>query len=123
MKTRLVRRAIAMSAMLAMNITLAEAQSPVGTQNASSKQLSPAATPQLPVAGGGTLGRVTKWTCFTSSNSATGDTSILEDKFGNVGIGTDTPTSKLTVAGMIQTKLGSIKFPAGRMKLAEDVSG
>jgi hypothetical protein len=53
------------------------------------------------------LGRLTKWTGFTSSNSFIGDTSIFEDKFGNVGIGTDSPTSKLTVAGTIEASGGS----------------
>ncbi|HEV8482306.1 MAG TPA: hypothetical protein VGV87_02000, partial [Blastocatellia bacterium] len=61
----------------------------------------------LPVLGGGTLGRLTKWTGFTSSNSSIGDTNIFEDKLGNVGIGTDSPTAKLTVAGSIQASGGS----------------
>ncbi|HEU4386620.1 MAG TPA: hypothetical protein VFV34_02400 [Blastocatellia bacterium] len=123
MKSRLFRRAIAISAMLALNITLARAQSPVGTQKASSKNLAPAGTgPQLPVAGAGTPGRVTKWTGFSSSNSVIGDTSIFEDKYGLVGIGTDTPTSKLTVAGMIQTFSG-VKFPDGTVQSTAAVSG
>jgi hypothetical protein len=66
----------------------------------------------LPVMGGGTLGRLTKWTGFTSSNSAIGDSSIYEDKFGKVGIGTDAPTSALTVAGTIEAT-GGFKFPSG----------
>ena len=69
-----------------------------------------AAAPSLPVTGGGTLGRLTKWTGFTSSNAAIGDSSIYEDKFGKVGIGTDSPTSKLTVAGTIEAT-GGFKFP------------
>ncbi|MBT5419432.1 MAG: hypothetical protein HOK80_00960, partial [Candidatus Cloacimonetes bacterium] len=32
---------------------------------------------------------------------------------GNVGIGTDTPTSELTVAGTIESTTGGIKFPDG----------
>src|SRR5262249_41039400 len=56
--------------------------------------VTPAGGPALQVIGGGTLGRLTKWTGFTGTNSVIGDTTIFEDKFGNVGIGTDSPTSK-----------------------------
>ena len=77
---------------------------------------------QLPVVGGGTLGRLTKWTGFTSSNSAIGDSNIFEDKFGNVGIGTTTPTSLLTVEGMIETTLGGIKFPDGTVQTTAGLS-
>jgi len=59
-----------------------------------------AAGPNLTVTGSGTLGRLTKWTGFTSSNSVIGDTGIYEDKYGKVGIGTDTPGSKLTVVDL-----------------------
>ena len=64
----------------------------------------------LPVVGNGTLGRLTKWTGFTS-NSAIGDSNIYEDKVGKVGIGTSAPTSLLTVQGMIETTFGGFKFP------------
>ena len=74
-----------------------------------------ASGPSLPVTGGGTLGRLTKWTGFTGSNSAIGDTTIYEDKFGKVGIGTDSPTSKLTVAGVIEST-GGFKFPDGSVQ-------
>ena len=74
----------------------------------------------LPVLGGGTLGRLTKWTGFTSSNAAIGDSTIYEDKFGKVGIGTDAPTSKLTVEGIIEST-GGFKFPDGSVKMSAGV--
>ena len=64
------------------------------------------------VFGGGTGGRLTKWTGFTTNTSVIGDSNIYEDKFGKVGIGTAAPTSMLTVQGMIET-FGGIKFPDG----------
>src|SRR5262249_5343454 len=59
----------------------------------------------LQVLGSGTVGRLTKWTGFNSSNSFIGDSSIFEDKFGNVSIGTGTST--VTVAGTIQASGGT----------------
>ncbi len=72
-----------------------------------------AAGANLSVVGSGTVGRLTKWTGLASSNSVIGNSSIYEDKFGKVGIGTDSPSSKLTVMGLIETTLGGIKFPDG----------
>ena len=93
----------------------AQAQTTAKTKDAgfSSAAVKPmAAGSNLPVVGTGTIGRLTKWTGF-ASNSVIGDSTIFEDKFGKVGVGTDTPTSKLTVAGMIETTLGGYKFPDG----------
>jgi hypothetical protein len=75
-----------------------------------------ASGPNLPVQGSGTVGRLARWTGLTSSNSFIGDSIIFESKFGLVGIGTDAPTSKLTVQGMIETTLGGIKFPDGTVQ-------
>ena len=82
-----------------------------------------AAGPSLPVLGGGTVGQLTRWVGFTGSNSFIGDSAITEDKFGQIGIGTLTPTSKLTVAGLIETKLGGFKFPDGTVQTTAAVSG
>ena len=68
--------------------------------------------PNLPVFGNGTVGRLTKWTGFTSTSSSIGDSNIYEDKLGKVGIGTTAPTSLLTVQGVIETS-GGIKFSDG----------
>src|SRR5215471_16215850 len=68
--------------------------------------IGPMATgPNLQVLGSGTVGRLTKWTGFTSSNSFIGDSSIFEDKYGNITIGTGTST--VTVAGTIQASGGT----------------
>src|ERR1700754_1640025 len=67
-----------------------------------------------PVTGSGTPGQITKWTGVAGTNTFTiGDSNITEDKFGKIGIGTTTPTSLLTVQGMIETTLGGFKFPDG----------
>lgn len=75
-----------------------------------------AAAANLPVLGSGTIGRLTKWTGFTSGNSVIGNSTIFEDKNGLVGIGTDTPTSRLTVAGTIHSLSGGVKFPDGSVQ-------
>jgi hypothetical protein len=90
--------------------------------NAGTVALAPAAA-NLKVLGSGTLGRLTRWTGFTSSNAVVGDSTIFEDKFGLVGIGTDTPTSKLTVNGLIQSLGGGFKFPDGTVQTTAAVGG
>jgi hypothetical protein len=45
-----------------------------------------------------------------------GDSSITEDKAGNVGIGTPGANSTLTVGGLIETLMGGIKFPDGSIQ-------
>ncbi len=70
----------------------------------------------LQVVGSGTIGRLTKWTGITSSNSFIGDSTIFESKTGLVGVGTDSPTAKLTVAGMIESTTGGFKFPDGTVQ-------
>lgn len=76
----------------------------------------PAAAANLPVQGSGTIGQLSKWTALTSSNSFLGDSIITETKQGNIGIGTTAPTSKLTVAGIIETTLGGLRFPDGTLQ-------
>jgi hypothetical protein len=83
----------------------------------------PMAAPNLQVIGNGTIGRLTKWTAFTSSNSVIGNSTIFEDKFGMVGIGTDAPTSRLTVQGLIESQgAGGVKFPDGTIQTTAGVA-
>jgi hypothetical protein len=92
-----------------------------GTSNphAAKKNTTPETNVTTPaVTGTGTVGQITKWT----SPSGIGDTSISEDKFGKVGIGTATPTSKLTVAGMIETTLSGYKFSDGTVQTTAGVA-
>jgi hypothetical protein len=70
-----------------------------------------------PVVGSGLAGRISKWTGVDGTNTFTiGNSNIFEDKFGKIGIGTQTPTSLLTVQGMIETTLGGYKFPDGTVQ-------
>jgi len=78
----------------------------------------PAAGSTTPVAGSGTPGQVTKW----MTTNAVGDSIISEDKFGKVGIGTNTPASKLTVAGVIESTSGGVMFPDGTVQATAAVT-
>ncbi|HEU4389398.1 MAG TPA: hypothetical protein VFV34_16460 [Blastocatellia bacterium] len=78
--------------------------------------IAPMGGPSLPVIGTGTAGRLAKWAGSAGSNSVIGDTAIFEDKLGKVGIGTDSPTSRLTVIGGIESTAGGFKFPDGSVQ-------
>jgi hypothetical protein len=120
-----MRRAILknLSVILITMMMLASAKA----QNPTSKAKASAPTPQAgstSVTGSGTPARLSKWMGVSGTSSfVLGDSTISEDKFGNVGIGTDAPTAKLTVAGMIQTTLGGYKFPDGTVQTTAATSG
>lgn len=100
--------------------TVVSAQTPAGNQG---QALAPQAG-STPVTGSGMTGRLSKWTGVSGVNTFTlGDSGIFEDKFGKVGIGTLTPTSMLTVQGMIETTLGGYKFPDGSIQTTAAVNG
>ena len=82
-----------------------------------------AAGANQPVFGIGDVGRLTKWTAFTNGQSFIGNSTIFENNNGMVGIGTDSPTSKLTVVGLIETVNpgGGIKFPDGTIQTTAGV--
>ena len=75
-----------------------------------------------PVIGAGTPGQITKWVGVSPTNFAVGDSTITEDKFANIGVGTTTPTSKFTVAGTIETTQGGVKFPDGSTQTTAGIS-
>jgi len=102
---------------VALTLTSAYAQELRPAKKAKGSNPSIAASAASSVIGSGTPGQITKWTGVSGSSTYTiGDSFITEDKFGNVGIGTRTPTSPLTVAGMIETTLGGYKFPDGTVQ-------
>ena len=86
----------------------------------SSQQAQGAATA---VAGSGTPNQLTKWTGLSGQDTFTvGNSIITETKFGLIGIGTTTPSSKLTVVGTIESLDGGIKFPDGTVQTTAGLS-
>src|SRR5262249_20238819 len=97
----------------------AVAQSPAPSQKRSERKARPfffGTGPNLPVLGAGTVGQLTMWTGFSGTNAFIGDSIITETKLGQIGIGTTTPTSTLTVQGMIEATTGGFKFPDGTVQ-------
>jgi hypothetical protein len=70
-----------------------------------------AAQAQTPVTGSGTAGRIPKWT-----GSSTQGNSVMAESNGRIGIGTSSPTDKLTVSGTIRSTTGGFKFPDGTIQ-------
>jgi hypothetical protein len=74
------------------------------------------AAASAPVTGSGTAGSLPKWIGHATSSSMLGDSALFEDKFGRVGIGTNAPSSRLTVAGRVESLGGGFKFPDGTVQ-------
>ena len=70
-----------------------------------------------PVTGDGTIGQIPIWT-----GEYTVGSSIITANLGNVGIGTLTPTSRLTVFGTIESTKNGFKFPDGTMQTTAGLS-
>jgi hypothetical protein len=80
-------------------------------------------TAATPVSGSGMTGRIARWVGVEGTNTyVLGNSTIFEDKFGKVGIGTDMPTSRFTVAGLIETTSGGVKFPDGTVQTTAGVA-
>jgi len=112
-------------AALAVNAGSSQAQSPAAVQKSPDRKALPfffGTGPNLPVIGAGTVGQLTVWTGFNGSNSVIGDSVITQTKFGQIGIGTTTPTSTLTVQGIIETTMGGVKFPDGSVQTTAGLS-
>jgi len=112
---------ISLLAILVLLVSAAWAQGPSKEKN--KKQALVPLAGSNPVVGSGTPGQITKWTGVSGTSTySIGDSIITEDKFGKVGIGTTTPTSLLTVAGMIETTMGGYKFPDGTLQTTAGIS-
>ncbi len=63
------------------------------------------------------------WSDATSGMSTTADNQFLIGAAGNVGIGTNEPSSPLTVEGIIESTSGGIRFPDGTVQITAASGG
>jgi len=75
------------------------------------------------VHGSGTVGKISMWVDVRPNGDSSLGDSIITQSNGNIGIGLNTPMSKLSVQGMIETTLGGYKFPDGTVQTTAAVSG
>ena len=112
--------AIALAMTLCLSALCYQGQAQELAKKDKNRAITPAATGS--VAGSGTPGRISKWSGVSGSSTyVLGDSNIFEDKFGKIGIGTTTPTSLLTVQGMIEITMGGLKFPDGTVQTTSAV--
>jgi hypothetical protein len=74
---------------------------------------------QTPVmTSGGAANRLPKWT-----GSSTLGNSVMAENGGRIGIGTGSPTDKLTVVGTIRSTTGGFRFPDGTVQTTAATGG
>jgi hypothetical protein len=126
LKLKMQTCALILIAAVFTSLGTAQTQSDKGSQSKTPATSASVAQPSgvnSPVVGSGTAGQITKWTGFSGSTPAIGDSVITEDKLGKIGIGTTIPTSTLTVKGTIETSLGGYKFPDGTVQTTAAITG
>jgi hypothetical protein len=111
MKT--VTRILAIALLSAVNLPTPYILAQDGSSRSSQRVQAAAANP---VAGSGTVGQIVKWTGLTGETFTVGNSIITETKTGLIGIGTQTPASRLSVLGTIESLSGGFKFPDGTLQ-------
>jgi hypothetical protein len=120
----MLKKMFASATVVILALVLAIGQTNAQTKNPQQKksEIAPAAGSASTVSGNGTAGQLSKWVGNNTTSYVLGDSIIFEDKYGKVGVGTTTPTSKFTVAGIIETTLGGVKFPDGSVQTTAGLS-
>ena len=111
-------RLIVLAALIFAGTTVHAQTRPADRKNTATQTTSTS----TPVSGSGTNGQLAKWAGFSTSSSVLVDSIITESKAGNIGIGTTTPGSRMTVQGTIESLLGGFKFPDGSIQTTSGIS-
>ncbi|MGH9824247.1 MAG: hypothetical protein ACREDR_13460, partial [Blastocatellia bacterium] len=95
---------------------------PASKADKSGLRRGPVTANAVSVTGGGTAGHLAKWAGSAAGTTTIADSGVFENKFGQVGIGTSSPGSLLTVAGTIESKSGGVKFPDGTVQTTAGIA-